>query len=141
MGVYERNECEGKVMNQVLLSLCRAAVFLTSDEILLTSRQLAAATGDTKGSVMQILHDLRDKGFIRYTRTCEYDAWEERNVFRQGWEITDMAFGTAEFDVALDVESMWLSHFANGELEADPWMSPSHYRDIRHFLDPRRRTI
>lgn len=125
-------------MNQVLLALCRAAVFLTSRDVLLTSRNLAAATGEKRSSVMRTLRDLRDRGLIRYTRTSEYDTWEERNVLRQGWEITDRAFRTAEFDVALDVEAMWLSHFANGELEADPYMASAHYMDIRHFLDPRR---
>lgn len=125
-------------MNQVLLTLCRAALFLTSDEILLTSRHLAAATGKTWNEVIQILHDLKKKEFVRYIRTSIYDTWEERFVFRQGWEITDRAYGTAEFDVALDVEAMWLSHFANGELEADPCMASAHYWDIRHFLDPRR---
>ena len=125
-------------MNQVLLALCRAAVFLTSHDVLLTSRNLTAVTGEKRGTVMRALHDLRDRGLIRYVRTSEYDTWEERNVLRQGWEITDKAYGTAEFDVALDVESMWLSHFANGELEADPHMAPAHYTDIRRFLDPRR---
>lgn len=126
-------------MNQVLLSLCRAAVFLTSNEILLTSRQLAAATRIPRREVSKILRDLEHEGLIRYTRRFEHDSWMERRVSRQGWEITSRAYGTAEFDVALDVESMWLSHFANGELEADPYIASAHYWDIRHFLDPRRR--
>ena len=111
---------------------------MTSDEILLTSRQLAAATGKTRNEVIRILHDLKKKGFVRYIRTSIYDTREERYVFHQGWEITKKALETVEFDVALDVETMWLSHFANEQLEADPWMSPAHYMDIRAFLDPRR---
>lgn len=125
-------------MNQVLLALCRAAVFLTSRDILLSSRNLTAVTGIPGREVSRILRDLEREGLIRYTRRFEYDSWMERRVGRQGWEITKKAYGTAEFDVALDVESMWLSHFANGELEADPWMASEHYTDIRHFLDPRR---
>ena len=125
-------------MNQVLLTLCRAAMFLTSRDVLLTARNLSAMTKEKMSFVMRALHDLRDRGLIRYVRINEYDTWEERNVLRQGWEITDRAYGTTEFDVALDVESMWLSHFANGELEADPYMAPAHYWDIRHFLDQRR---
>ena len=141
MAVHAWNECEGEesCMNQVLLALCRAALFLTSRDILLTSRNLAAATGIPGKSVSRILRDLEHEGLIRYTRRFEYDSWMERRVGRQGWEITRKAFGTAEFDVALDVESMWLSHFANGELEADPWMASEHYTDIRKFLDLRRR--
>ena len=138
MGVCEGNKREGEEMNQVLLSLCRASVFLTSDEILLTSRQLAATTGIPSREVSRILRDLKHEGLIRYTRRFKYDSWMERRVSRQGWEITSRAYGTAEFDVALDVEAMWLSHFANGELEADPCMAPAHYWDIKHFLDPRR---
>ena len=130
--------CRSSGMNQVLLALCRTAVFLTSANVLLTSRHLVAATGKTRNEVIRILHDLKERGFVHFSRTSVYDTWEERNVFRQGWEITDKAYGTAEFDVALDVEAMWLSHFANGELEADPFMSSAHYRDIRYFLDPRR---
>lgn len=125
-------------MNQVLLTLCRAAVFLTSDEILLTPRQLAATTGIPSREVSKILRDLEHKNLIRYIRRFEYDSWVERRVSRQGWGITSRAYETAEFDVALDIETMWLSHFANGELEADPCMAPAHYWDIRHFLDPRR---
>jgi DNA-binding transcriptional regulator YhcF (GntR family) len=125
-------------MNQVLLSLCRAAVFLTSDEILLTPRQLAATTRIPSREVSKILRDLEREGLIRYTRRFKYDSWMERRVSHQGWEITRRAYETAEFDVALDIETMWLSHFANGELEADPYMAPAHYWDIRHFLDPRR---
>lgn len=125
-------------MNQVLLTLCRAAVFLTSRDILLTSRDLAAATGIPGSSVSRILRDLEHEGLIRYTKRFEYDSWMEQRVSRQGWVITSRAYGTVEFDVALDVEAMWLSHFANGELEADPWMASAHHMDIRHFLDPRR---
>lgn len=127
-------------MNQVLLTLCRASVFLTSHDVLLAARNLAAVTRIPGREVSRILRDLEREGLIRYTRRFEYDSWMERRVSRQGWEITKKAYGTAEFDVALDVEAMWLSHFANGELEADPWMGPSHYMDIRHFLDPRRNT-
>lgn len=125
-------------MNHVLLTMCRAALFLTSHEILLTARNLAAATGISGREVSRILRDLEREGLIRYTRRFEYDNWMERRVSRQGWEITGRALGTVEFDVALDVEAMWLSHFANGELEADPWEAPMHYTDIRRFLDPRR---
>lgn len=125
-------------MNQVLLTLCRAAVFLTSHDVLLTFRSLAAVTGIPGREVSRILRDLEHEGLIRYTRRFEYDSWMERRVSRQGWQITKKAYGTAEFDVALDVEAMWLSHFANGELEADPWMASAHYMDIRRFLDPRR---
>lgn len=125
-------------MNQVLLALCRAAVFLTSRDILLSFRNLAAVTGIPGKEVSRTLRDLEHEGLIRYTRRFEYDSWMERRVSRQGWEITKKAYGTAEFDVALDVEAMWLSHFANGELEADPWLASAHYMDIRHFLDPRR---
>ena len=129
-------------MNQVLLTLCRASVFLTSHDVLLAARNLAAVTGIPGREVSRILRDLEHEGLIRYTRRFEYDSWMERRVSRQGWEITKKAYGTAEFDVALDVEAMWLSQFANGELEADPWLASAHYMDIRHFLDPRRvRTI
>ena len=125
-------------MNQVLLALCRASVFLTSHDVLLSFRNLAAVTGIPGREVSRILRDLEHEGLIRYTRRFEYDSWMERRVSRQGWQITKKAYGTAEFDVALDVEAMWLSHFANGELEADPWLASAHYMDIRHFLDPRR---
>ena len=125
-------------MNQVLLTLCRASVFLTSHDVLLATRNLAAVTGIPGREVSRILRDLEHEGLIRYTRRFEYDSWMERRVSRQGWEITKKAYGTAEFDVALDVEAMWLSHFANEELEADPWLASAHYMDIRHFLDPRR---
>ena len=111
---------------------------MTSDEILLTPRQLAATPGIPSREVSKILRDLERESLIRYTRRFKYDSWMERRVSRQGWGITSRAYGTAEFDVALDVEAMWLSHFANGELEADPYMASAHYWDIRHFLDPRK---
>ena len=126
-------------MNQVLLALCRAALFLTSRDILLTSRNLTAVTGIPGREVSRILRDLEHEGLIRYIRRFEYDSWMERRVGRQGWVITSRAYKTAEFDVALDVEAMWLSHFANGELESDPWLASAHYMDIRKFLDLRRR--
>ena len=139
MGVLSGTGGQGEAgMNQVLLTLCRAAVFLTSRDILLTSRDLAAVTGIPGSSVSRILRDLEHEGLIRYTKRFEYDSWMELRVSRQGWVITSRAYGTAEFDVALDGEAMWLSHFANGELEADPWLASAHYMDIRHFLDPRR---